>query len=267
MNGMRRIRCAEIFGGNTLADTDVCTRGLTASVFSVASEGERGGDVYYFSVCSSDLLTRIAVLDMRGHGKQVSHLSEWLYKSLEDHMNSLDGASVLSDLNVQIHSHGFEAITTAAVLSYYVGDSNLYFSYAGHPPALVRRSAAGWITLPIADTKAPANLPLGVLRNAHFDQQALALQPGDRFAVYTDGVVECPDPAGRLFGEDRLAEDLEAHPDLPIQELKQAIASSLRLWGGDSLVHDDCTFMIAEVAEPQVKEYHPGQEVFMTRSG
>ena len=98
MNSMRRIRCAEIFGGNMLADTDLCTRGLTASVFSAASEGEQGGDVYYFSVCSSDLLTRIAVLDMRGHGMEVSHLSKWLYKSLDQHMNSPGVSLCTTDL-------------------------------------------------------------------------------------------------------------------------------------------------------------------------
>jgi phosphoserine phosphatase RsbU/P len=249
MNCVRHIRCAEIFGGNNLADIDLCTRGLTASVFSAASEGERGGDVYYFSVCSSDLLTRIALLDMRGHGKEVIHLGEWLYRSLERHMNSLDGACVLSDLNTEIHAHGFEAITTAAVLTYYIGDSNLHFSYAGHPPALVRRSAAGWETLPITDTKAPANLPLGVLRNVHFDQQALTMQSGDRFFVYTDGIVECPDAGGCFFGEERLADALEANAPLSLQEMKRAVAGRLRSWGRDSLAHDDCTFMIVEVAE------------------
>jgi phosphoserine phosphatase RsbU/P len=245
---MHRIRCAEIFGGNTLADTDVCTRGLTASIFSVSSEGEKGGDVYYFSVCSTDQLTRIAVLDMRGHGTEVSHLSDALYSSLEQHMNSLDGSCVLGDLNAQIHSHGYDAITTAAVLSYYVGDSNLYFSYAGHPPALLRQSETGWKALPIADTKAPANLPLGVLSNVHFDQQHVALKPGDRFFLYTDGVLECPDKSGQFFGEERLASALERHAGRELAGLRQALAEELRTWGGDSLAHDDCTFMVVEVS-------------------
>ena len=80
-------------------------------------------------------------------------------------------------------------------------------------------------------------------------QQALALQPGHRFFSHTDGVVECPEPAGRFFGEDRLAGALEAHASLPLQEMKHAIASRLRSWGRDTLAHDACTFMIAEVAE------------------
>ncbi|MEO8029168.1 MAG: serine/threonine-protein phosphatase, partial [Bryobacteraceae bacterium] len=108
---MQQIRCAEIWGGVSVVDLDVCTNGLTASILSTASGGKKGGDIYYFSVCSSDKLTRIAIADLRGHGEQVSHLSEWLYQSLEQRMNTLDGAGVLSDLNGLVHAHGFEAIT------------------------------------------------------------------------------------------------------------------------------------------------------------
>lgn len=243
-----RIRCAEIFGGNTLTDLDVCTRGLTASIFSAASEGDRGGDVYYFSVCSSDLLTRIAVLDMRGHGSEVSHLSDWLYRSLEDHMNTLDGAGILRDLNAQVHARGFDALTTAAILSYYLGDSRLYFSYAGHPPALLRAGQSGWEPLVLEDTTAPANLPLGVMRTVHYDQQSIPVQPGDRFVIYTDGVLECPDHGGCLFGDERLGAVLSHNADSPLTELKQAVSSELRTWAGGALGHDDCTLMAVEVS-------------------
>lgn len=248
MNELKRIRCAEIFGGNALTDIDVCTRGLTASIFSAASEGDRGGDVYYFSVCSADLLTRIAVLDMRGHGSEVSHLSDWLYRSLEDHMNTLDGAGILKDLNSQLHAKGFEALTTAAIFSYYLGDSRLYFSYAGHPPALVRVGRCGWEPLALEDTTTPANLPLGVMRTVHYDQQSIPVQPGDRFVIYTDGVLECPDHTGCLFGDERLSAVLSNHADAPLAELKQAVSGELRAWAGDALGHDDCTLMCVEVS-------------------
>lgn len=248
MTEPNQIRCAEIFGGNTLTDIDVCTRGLTASVFSAASEGDRGGDVYYVSVCSSNLLTRIAVLDMRGHGSEVSHLSEWLYRSLEHHMNTPDGAGILSDLNAQVHARGFEALTTAAILSYYIGDSRLYFSYAGHPPALLRAGRSGWEPLALEDTTTPANLPLGVMRAVQYDQQSIVVQPGDRFVIYTDGVLECANRDGCLFGDERLNSVLTANVDESVTDLKQAVSSELRAWAGGALSHDDCTLMAVEVS-------------------
>ena len=63
---MRRIRCAEIWGGVHNCDEDILTSGITASLYSAAADGGRGGDIYYLSVCSSDLLTRIAIADVVG---------------------------------------------------------------------------------------------------------------------------------------------------------------------------------------------------------
>lgn len=248
MNGAYRIRCSEIFGGNQLADTDLCTSGLTASIFSSSSQGRRGGDVYYLSVCSSDQLTRVAVLDVRGHGEQVSHISDWLYESLDRHMNSLDGDCVLADLNAQVHRHGFEAITTAAVLGYYIGDESLYFAYAGHPPALFRRRSGDWTALQLSDTGRPANLPLGVMSSVHYDQQRIAAERGDRFVLHTDGVLDCPAPDGVEFGDERLSQALGAHGRLPLSDFKAAVAAELRTWARGDLSHDDCTFMALEIA-------------------
>ena len=68
---MHRLQCAEIWGGIRNQDTDVCSAGITASLFSGACDGGKGGDIYYLSVCNSDMLTRIAIADVIGHGRAV----------------------------------------------------------------------------------------------------------------------------------------------------------------------------------------------------
>ena len=60
-----RIRCSEIWGGPENADLDVCTSGVIASVFSLSCDGLTGGDLYYFAVCDSDLLTRVVLADLK----------------------------------------------------------------------------------------------------------------------------------------------------------------------------------------------------------
>jgi sigma-B regulation protein RsbU (phosphoserine phosphatase) len=242
-----RIQCASIWGGIEVVDREICTGGISASVLSTASGHEKGGDIYYFSVCSSDKLTRIAIADVRGHGERVSHLSQWLYESLEARMNSLDGAGVLSDLNGLAHSHGFDALTTAAVAGYYTGNASLYYSYAGHPPILMRKSAQSWGFLPLENGKAPANLPLGVMRNARYDQAIVKLERGDRIFLYTDGLIECTNPAGEFFGEARLLETLERTAGRSTGEIKQAVRERLTQFAGGPLVDDDCTLMAVEV--------------------
>jgi serine phosphatase RsbU (regulator of sigma subunit) len=81
------------------------------------------------------LRTRLLVADVRGHGERVSEISSWIYQSLQDKMDSVDCAEVLSDLNQMVHRRGSLAITTAAVVSYDMSNSTLYYSYAG-PPGL-----------------------------------------------------------------------------------------------------------------------------------
>jgi len=242
-----RIPCATIWGGIEPVTLDVCTKGVTASLHSTASGGERGGDIYYMSVCSTDLLTRMVVADVRGHGEQVSEISSWIYQCLQDKMNSLDGAGVLSDLNRMIHGRGF-AITTAAVVSHYISDSTLYYSYAGHPPVLARRSGGQWLPLVLGMQSGKANLPLGVLPSVQYDQDAVRVQAADRFLLYTDGLTEATDPkSDEEFGEKELPALLDERADPELASLRDALIERASAFSGGPLLTDDCTLMVVEV--------------------
>jgi len=257
-----RIRCGGIWGGITEVDLDVRTQAISASVQSTASGSARGGDIYYLSLCSGDVVTRAALADVRGHGEQVSPVSQWLYDSLEQRINHLDGAGVLSDLNALACEHGFDALTTAAVVTWYSGDSTLSYSYAGHPPILVRKGRGAWTSKPIENDAQPANLPLGTMRSVRYDVATVTLSPGDRVFLYTDGVVECTNPDGDFYGDDRLLDVLERTANLSLPEVKSAVFESLVSYASGAeaeapscaatrakLLHDDCTLMVLEVRD------------------
>jgi sigma-B regulation protein RsbU (phosphoserine phosphatase) len=242
-----RLRRSELWGGNHEIDRDVHTSAISASIQSVASGYKRGGDVYYLSLCSADEMTRVAVADVRGHGHQVSHLSQWLFKLLEDRIDHLDGSHVLAELNGLVCEHGFDALTTAAVVTYHSPDSVLHYSYAGHPPILVRKGEGAWTPEPIESGSTPANLPLGVLRETRYDTGRLQLNNGDRLFLYTDGVIECAAPDGEFFGDERLIQVLEETAELSLSEVKAAVFQRLREHAAGDLLQDDCTLMILEV--------------------
>jgi sigma-B regulation protein RsbU (phosphoserine phosphatase) len=249
-----RIQCASIWGGIEPVTRDVCTQGIDASIHSTASGGERGGDIYYLTVCSTDQLTRVVIADVRGHGEQVSEISSWLYQCLEDKMNSLDGAGILTDLNTMAYRRGFEAMTTAAVASYYVGDSRLYFSYAGHPPVMARKTGGHWhpleLPLELILRRGRANLPLGVLPVVRYDQSSVRMRPGDRFLLYTDGLTEASASAdGEQFGEMELPALLESMADSNLTAVRDAVIERASVFAGGPIVKDDCTFLMAEVRE------------------
>lgn len=245
---MHEIRCSEIWGGIENADLDVCTSGVTASLFSSAADGGKGGDIYYFSVCGSDKLTRIALADVQGHGAAVTSLSGTLFHALEANMNRLEGHDVLVAMNHEASRLGYRGLTTAAVVAFYISDSNLYYAYAGHPPALVRRKATGlWTPAVLKDREEVANLPLGVDDNVAFDQAHTRLAHGDRLFLYTDGVIEAMNAAEEQFGEERLRTLLDANGGASLADIKSAVIDGLRSHTGGPLTHDDVTLMAVEV--------------------
>jgi len=243
-----RIKCAEIWGGILAIDTDMTTAGLSASIFSTAHDGDRGGDMYYVSVCKWDYLTRLAIADLRGHGGQASRLSAWVYDSMQKRMNTTSGHKILSDLNGAVKSRGFDAITTAVVVGYHATKRKLYFSYAGHPPAYVQRAGREWEALALAPSTGPTNLPLGILPKAKYDMEDICMEPGDRICLYTDGVTDCAGPDGEPFGDAGLVSSLNRNAGLSPAGLKTSILGDLNRHLGDSRPDDDVTLLIAEIS-------------------
>jgi phosphoserine phosphatase RsbU/P len=243
---MIQIHCAEIWGGIQAADEDVCTSGVTATVYSSPADAGKGGDIHYFSVCSYDILTRVVIADVRGHGAAAAELSQWLYLSLLEHMNSLDGAAILDELNQKVCEVGHGALTTAAVLSYNREDGQLFYANAGHPPPFVYCSKQGWRRLLMDELPGTANLPLGILKKTRYDQQTYALRAGERLFLYTDGVTECPGPGGEYFDEAGLEDSLSHSGAASLYSVKADLLNRLREFSAGPLDHDDCTFLCFE---------------------
>ncbi|MDR3739591.1 MAG: PP2C family protein-serine/threonine phosphatase [Terracidiphilus sp.] len=246
------IRRSEIWGGarnvDQDVDLDVCTSGLTGSIYSKASDGDAGGDIYFLSVCGEDKLTRFVVADVRGHGGYVKQLSECVYESFQEYMHTLDGGQALAGLNTSILRYGFDAITTAALAGFRLGDSKLCFAYAGHPPMLLERAdSRRWLPLLLDDSTDRSNLPLGVLAETRYDQADTSLASGDRLLLYTDGVVECSDADGVEFGVEHLLRSLEISGDQSLAEIKRAVVDELRNHSANWPSEDDITLMAFEV--------------------
>ena len=86
-----------------------------------------------------------------------------------------------------------------------------------------------------------------MLGNTHYDQQCTPLNSGDRFFLFTDGLVEAPSPDGEQFGGQRLLEVLNGAPQAGLADLKSAVLRALRDHTGGLLNHDDVTLMAIEV--------------------
>ena len=123
--------CSEVWGGNRSVERPVRLPGLSGWIYSQPCEGHRGGDVHYLSSCAAGLMSRVCLADVVGHGRQVAQMSGWIHRLLKKYMSNPDPQRILSALNRQAVEAGFEALTTAALASYYSPTGLLRFGYAG----------------------------------------------------------------------------------------------------------------------------------------
>ena len=85
-NSHGRLECKEIWGGTYNRNMEVSAGRVIASIYSEACCGGKGGDIYYFGVCKNDVITRLAIADVAGHGKAASEVGRYVYDSLKTHM-------------------------------------------------------------------------------------------------------------------------------------------------------------------------------------
>lgn len=247
---MYKLECAQIWGGIEEGDATIASPGLTATLFASSGHGDKGGDIYYLTLCNSTYITRVTIADVVGHGEVVSSMSQSLYDSLGRHIDNLNGNEVLIDLNKDAIKKGITALTTAIVATYYRADKTLSFAYAGHPPMLLNRKHSDeWLQVnSSAEQKSnAANIPLAVDINANYVQGSVKLDSGDRVLLYTDGLLETPSQNNEPFGMDRLLETLMNHGDKKIDDLRDAVVKALNTHAENKLEHDDVTLLLLEI--------------------
>ena len=110
---------------------------------------------------------------------------------------------------------------------------------AGHPSPIKLPSGGG--PFPVEG----AGLPIGMLDDATYDDEALTLEPGDRLYFYTDGVIEALDANEEEFGHPRLLEAIAARRSLPLRAGLEAVAADVRAWCGGRL-KDDVSLLAVE---------------------
>ncbi|MBL9213101.1 MAG: SpoIIE family protein phosphatase [Opitutaceae bacterium] len=206
-----------------------------------------GGD--FFEVLQlSDTHCGVLVCDVMGHGVRAGLLTALIrgvVGELRD--RALDPAHVLAELNhslMPIVEHTGQPVF--ATVFFGVIDTQartLVYGNAGHPPPLVRRAAGGSvIRLAPADPEPAA----GLLGDFTYSRHECPFLPGDVFLGYTDGILEASDPAGTMYGEDRLRTLLLAAPGLSGAELSDRILHEVQVHSGQTQFEDDVCLLVIE---------------------
>lgn len=242
--------CNEIWGGNRKVIRTLKLPGLAAWVASVPmDEGEGGGDLHYISVCDFDLISRVALADVSGHGRHVNDVTETLHKLMHKNIDLWDQSDFMRGLNESFNRGGDNKYATAIVLSIHRVTGRMVFSTAGHLPPLWYHAAErtwGWLEEG-ADPQASksSGLPIGLISGTDYRQTVVALRPKDLLVLYTDGITEAENGTGQDLGRQQLLEWTQQAPVGSPRMLGEDLLQRLQLFRG-SLQSDDLTLLVLQ---------------------
>jgi sigma-B regulation protein RsbU (phosphoserine phosphatase) len=114
-------------------------------------------------------------------------------------------------------------------------------SQAGHPhPYLLRRDGA-------VQTLGRGGLPIGLIPGAQYDSCQIAIEPGDRLLLVSDGFTECPLPSGQDFGEEGMLDSLKRSTHLSGADLLEALVWDLSRRSGSDSFPDDVSGIVLDL--------------------
>ena len=243
------LACSEVRGGN---HKFIGTRKLSGMVAWVASipinEGEGGGDLHFMSVCSHDLISRIALADVSGHGREVDAAAMTLHELMRKNIDVWDQSDFMRGLNYAFNQNGDGQYATAIVLSFHRITGQLAFSNAGHLPPLWYRAsdrAWGWLEEGNPAPREAFGLPVGLIPGTAYSQTVVTLRPSDLLVLYTDGITDAENGAGKGLGREQLLEWAREGPVESPRTLGERLLKRLIDFRGN-LHNDDETLIVLQ---------------------
>lgn len=191
---------------------------------SIASSA-MGGDL--IDVVENDGGLVVLLGDVSGHGVGAGIVMAMLKASMRTAMlHTGDTTRVLDEVNKVLEQltepHMF---ATFAALRISAG-GELEYAMAGHLPIFHRGAATGeWVQYH------NQNLPLGIDDGETFTRGTAQLMPGDLLGVFTDGLTEVQDAAGRELGLEGVAALLASAKGAALAEIDQAVMNGVRAHG------------------------------------
>jgi sigma-B regulation protein RsbU (phosphoserine phosphatase) len=201
------------------------------------------GDFYEFLPGDANRLG-FFVADVSGHGVPAALIAAMIKVALQSAAScASDPPEVLRRLNRILFGQLRGMLISAGYLWMDTEKGEALYSAAGHPPLLRWRGGR-------LERIESNGLVMGVMPEPDYPVCPIPIEPGDRFLLYTDGLVEPENAAGEAFGEGRLEEVLRSSQSRGPSELVEELLSALGRWQPSSLAQqDDITLIVLDVVQ------------------
>jgi len=212
---------------------------------------EAGGDLLWHRQ-DPDGTADLVHADVMGHGTAAGRLATKILVLLDELVTSArDPDRILGELNralLRLAPDGQVNYATGLFFRFRPGEERIACYSFGHHGPIFSRSGQ----VPVE-----SGLPIGMVDEAErWPQNCIALaHHGNRFLVFSDGIVEQFNIEGEMFDVAGLLRAFRERLELPLNEMLQGIVSELDAFRGKALVKDDQTLLALELdAAPPAPE-------------
>ncbi|HGY56916.1 MAG TPA: GAF domain-containing protein [Caldithrix abyssi] len=210
---------------------------------------EVGGDYFDFYNLSDHRLG-VAIGDVSGKGTSAAFYmaeTKGIIQSVARMYQS--PKEILSETNSILYQSMERKSFISLLAAQFDFKTNVFkFARAGHCPVIYYNAQDEKISV-LQPPGIAIGLDSGPIFSEKLAEQHVAMQSGDIFVFYTDGLSEARNRDNEEFGEDRLCDIIRQNNHLTAPELKDAIIDEiLRFLDGNNL-HDDLTLVLVKIKE------------------
>ncbi len=183
------------------------------------------------------------VADISGHGVSASFLTSAVKALLRQYAGPIFSPeeTMRSVDSVMRQMLGEEQYLTACYAQLNRRTRRLAVVSAGHPP-MILVSASGDVR--VLDVHSQ---PLGLFSSMLLQRMDVTVSPGDRFFMYSDGLIESSPGGGRKAGLEQLIQACVCHRGDSIAEIALSIVGDVRPRG--SVATDDMVLLVGEACQ------------------
>jgi phosphoserine phosphatase RsbU/P len=202
------------------------------------------GDFYDF-IQIDDKHIGILIADVSGHGLPSALIASMLQVALTGQAgHASEPDKVLLGLNRAFCGKFTHNFVTAAYVYVDLENNLMRYAGAGHPPMFQWRNSTGKAIQVLEN-----GLVLGIIEKASYEALEFLLEPGDRYVLCTDGILEAANSAQEQFGAGRLMCFIESQKDLATDQFSQMLLNDLSRWSNQPAEQgqqDDITLLVID---------------------
>lgn len=246
IGSLEDLQIAQIVQENLFPQEDLKQNNLEIFGRSVAMT-RLGGDYYDFFAIDDEMVG-VIMGDVAGHGVPAAMLMAMAKASvlLTNH-EKIDPSLMLSSLHKVIHRVKSSKIKRMMTCQYFCINSQTgaySVSNAGHCfPAVISNSGKDVTLVKLIGT------PLGITKKPKYENSQLQLNSGDIVLLYTDGIIESQNLAGKELGFDNFVQLLRDSYSENIETYYQNIFNGYQQWA--AITDDDITMILMRFNKEQ----------------